>query len=136
VKGAPRELYANVLLTAGPADQDSLVVVQICYVGPRAAGQAILAALAAWDGEPCVLNEVDEKAFLAQQDSVAQVLRGQKGKKWYIRSTLIRSLPDDVINKTVLEFANTPIGCSECLAVFSSSPSPFCTSAESRPELR
>jgi hypothetical protein len=76
VKGAPRELYANVLLTAGPADQDSLVVLQMCYVGARAQGQEILQMLAAWDGEPCLLNEVDEKAFLAQQDSVAQVLRG------------------------------------------------------------
>ena len=38
IKDAPRELYANVLLTAGPADKDSLVVIQICYVGPKAKG--------------------------------------------------------------------------------------------------
>lgn len=77
VKGAPRELYANVLLTAGPAGKDSLMVVQMCYVGPREKGQEYLAALSSWDGERCLLNEVDEKSFLHQQDSVAQVLRGK-----------------------------------------------------------
>src|SRR5579872_655070 len=35
IKGAPRELYANVILTAGPANKDSLVVIQMCYVGPK-----------------------------------------------------------------------------------------------------
>ncbi|KAG1719847.1 hypothetical protein EDB19DRAFT_1967463, partial [Suillus lakei] len=49
VKGALRKLYANVLLTAGPAGQDSLVVIQMCYIGPK-------------DGEQCLLNEVDEKS--------------------------------------------------------------------------
>lgn len=77
VKGAPRELYANVLLTAGPAGQDSLVVIQMCYVGPKVKGQEFLQAISSWDGERCLLNEVDEKSFLHQQDSVAQVLRGK-----------------------------------------------------------
>jgi hypothetical protein len=77
VKGAPRELYANVLLTAGPAGKDSLVVVQMCYVGSREKGQEYLAAISSWTGERCLLNEVDEKSFLHQQDSVAQVLRGK-----------------------------------------------------------
>ena len=77
VKGAPRELYANVLLTAGPAGKDSLMVVQMCYVGSREKGQEYLAAILSWDGERCLLNEVDEKSFLHQQDSVAQVLRGK-----------------------------------------------------------
>jgi hypothetical protein len=117
VKGAPRELYANVLLTAGPADQDSLVVVQMCYAGPRSKGLEFLHALASWDGERCLLNEVGEKAFLAQQDSVAQVLRGQKGRKWFIRSTLVASLPDEVIHQTVAQFADTPVGCSACSPV-------------------
>ncbi|KAG8220519.1 hypothetical protein J3R82DRAFT_3222 [Butyriboletus roseoflavus] len=112
VKGAPRELYANVLLTAGPAGQDSLVVIQMCYVGPKVKGQEFLQAISSWDGERCLLNEVDEKSFLHQQDSVAQVLRGKAGNKWYIRSALIHSLPDDIVNKTVLQFAETPVGCT------------------------
>ncbi|KAN0125501.1 hypothetical protein V8E52_000708 [Russula decolorans] len=112
VKGAPRELYANVLLTAGPADKDSLVVIQMCYVGPKEQGMEYLQALSSWTGEPCLLKEVHEKTFLIQQDSVAQVLRGKRGNQWFIRSALISSLPDEVINKTVLEFADTPVGCT------------------------
>ncbi|KAF9783970.1 hypothetical protein BJ322DRAFT_888554 [Thelephora terrestris] len=112
IKQAPRELYANVLLTAGPAGQDSLVVIQMCYVGPKEKGMEYLQAISSWDGEGCLLNEVNEKAFLNQQDSVAQVLRAKAGRQWFIRSMLITSLPDDIINKTVLEFADTPIGCT------------------------
>ena len=133
MKGAPRELYANVILTAGPAGKDSLVVVQMCYIGPREKGQEYLQAISSWDGERCLLNEVDEKNFLHQQDSVAQILRGKgaallisgfltcnktlvfsmiAGRQWYIRSALISSLPDDIINDTVFQFAETPVGCS------------------------
>ncbi|KAI0302441.1 hypothetical protein B0F90DRAFT_1714787 [Multifurca ochricompacta] len=112
VKGAPRELYANVLLTAGPADKDSLVVIQMCYIGPKEQGLEYLQALSSWTGERCLLNEVHEKTFLSQQDSVAQVLRGKRGNQWFIRSALISSLPDNVINQTVLEFADTPVGCT------------------------
>ena len=119
------------LLTAGPADQDSLVVIQMCYIGPKEKGLEYLQAISSWDGESCLLNEVNEKAFLNQQDSVAQVLRARglyhrhlhshttiltqsstAGRQWFIRSTLITSLPDDIINQTVLEFGSTPIGCS------------------------
>ena len=134
VKGAPRELYANVLLTAGPADKDSLVVIQMCYLGPKEDGAAFLQAISSWDGERCLLNEVNEKSYLAQQDSVAQILRGKgrysgfviqsfgscvsqtpAGRQWFIRSALIHSLPDETINQTVIEFANTPIGCSKSI---------------------
>ena len=77
IKNAPRELYANVLFTAGPADKGSLIVVQICYIGAREKGQEFLQALSSWDVEPCLLNEVSEKRFIHQQDSVAQILRGK-----------------------------------------------------------
>jgi len=46
-------------------------------MGPKQDGQEYLQALSSWDGERCLLNEVDEKSFLRQQDSVAQVLRGK-----------------------------------------------------------
>lgn len=78
VKQAPRELYANVLLTAGPANEDSLVAIQMCYIGPREKGVEYLQAISSWDGETCLLNEVNEKEFLNQQDSVAQVLRAKR----------------------------------------------------------
>ncbi|EAU91190.2 FAD linked oxidase domain-containing protein [Coprinopsis cinerea okayama7 len=112
VKGAPRELYANLLLTAGPQGKDSLVVIQLCYVGSREKGQEFLTAISSWTGERCLLNEVHEKSFLHQQDSVAQVLRGKAGRQWFIRSVLISSLPDDIIHTTVEQFNNTPLGCT------------------------
>ena len=65
------------LLTAGPADLDSLVVIQFCYLGPREQGLPYLQAISSWDGEKCLLNEVNEKSFLYQQDSIAQILRGK-----------------------------------------------------------
>ena len=113
VKGAPRKLYANLLLTAGPADKDLLIIIQICYVGPKEQGFEYVQALSSWTGERCLLNEVHERTFLSQQDSIAQVLHGRRGKQWFIRSALISSLPDEIINKTVIEFADTPVGCSE-----------------------
>ncbi|KZP10183.1 hypothetical protein FIBSPDRAFT_991587, partial [Athelia psychrophila] len=76
IKGAPREHYANVLLTAEPKGTYSLVVIQLCYLGPKGQGQEYLHAISSWDGERCLLNEVHEKTFLNQQDSIAQVLRG------------------------------------------------------------
>ncbi|KAI0343601.1 hypothetical protein BDW22DRAFT_1412957 [Trametopsis cervina] len=112
IKGAPRELYANVLLTAGPADKDSLVVIQFCYLGSKEDGLPYLQAISSWDGERCLLNEINEKSFLFQQDSVAQVLRGKAGRQWFLRSSLIHSLPDDTIHETVVRFADTPIGCT------------------------
>ncbi|KAI0800198.1 hypothetical protein C8Q74DRAFT_1363979 [Fomes fomentarius] len=112
IKGAPRELYANVLLTAGPADKDSLVVIQMCYAGPKEKGIEFLHAISSWDGERCLLNEVNEKSYLNQQDSVAQVIRGRAGRQWFLRSSLITSLPDELITRTVMEFADTPIGCT------------------------
>lgn len=67
------------LLTAGPQDKGSLVVVQLCYVGVGAGekGKEFLQAIESFTGEQCVLNEVSEKSFIAQQDSVAQILRGK-----------------------------------------------------------
>lgn len=67
------------------------MVVQMCYVGPKEKGQEYLAAISSWDGEKCLLNEVDEKSFLHQQDSVAQVLRG-KGRVAFIYLYIARTL--------------------------------------------
>jgi len=81
-------------------------------MGPKQDGQEYLQALSSWDGERCLLNEVDENSFLRQQDSVAQVLRGKVGRQWFIRSSLITSLPDEIIHKTVLQFSTGPAGCT------------------------
>ena len=46
----------------------------MCYIGPKEKGQEFLAFLYSWDGEKGLLDEVDEKGHLYQQDSVARVL--------------------------------------------------------------
>ncbi|KAG8688945.1 hypothetical protein FRC11_004457 [Ceratobasidium sp. 423] len=112
IKAAPRELYANCILTAGPRNQGALVVIQICYAGPRAEGLPFLQAISSWDGDNCLLNEVQEKEFVWQQDSIAKVLKGGSGRKWFIRSNLITSLTDEIIYQTVRKFDGTPDGCT------------------------
>ncbi|KAL5638537.1 hypothetical protein ACGC1H_005271 [Rhizoctonia solani] len=112
IKSAPRELYANCILTAGPRNQGALVVIQICYSGPRAEGLPFLQAISSWEGDTCLLNEVQEKEFVWQQDSVAKVLKGGSGRKWFIRSNLITSLTDEIIYRTVRKFGDTPDGCT------------------------
>ena len=76
---APRELYANVLLTAGPAGKNSLMVVQMCYLGSCEKGQEYFAAILSWDGERCLLNEVNEKVFFA---SAGQCRSGVAWKRY------------------------------------------------------
>ncbi|QRV84318.1 FAD-binding domain protein [Ceratobasidium sp. AG-Ba] len=112
IKSAPRELYANCILTAGPKNKGALVVIQICYAGSRADGLPFLQAISSWEGEGCLLNEVQEKEFVWQQDSIAKVLKGGSGRKWFIRSDLISSLTDEIIHQTVRRFGDTPDGCT------------------------
>lgn len=129
IKTAPRELYANVILTAGPRRNGALVVIQICWLGPKEGGIPILNAFLSWTGGQCLLNEVNEKTFANQQDSVAKVLKAAgvylssnpedwslngcvAGRKWFLRSDVVTSLTDDLIHQTVEKFADTPDGCA------------------------
>ena len=47
------------------------------------------------------------------------------GRQWFMRSSLIHSLPDEVINRTVMQFGDTPIGCSK--PVSSHNPVTWCS---------
>lgn len=67
------------------------MVIQMCYAGPRERGVEYLQAISSWDGERCLLNEVNEKSFLNQQDSVAQVLRGKGESKIFGLHTALTS---------------------------------------------
>ncbi|KAG8903742.1 hypothetical protein FRB99_002833 [Tulasnella sp. 403] len=112
IKAAPRELYANVILTAGPRQNGALVVIQICWLGTKDGGIPILNAITSWAGGQCHLNEVNEKTFADQQGSVAKVLKGAQGRKWFLRSDVVTSLTDELIHETVQRFADTPDGCA------------------------
>lgn len=102
IKGAPRELYVNVLLTAGPENKDSLIVIQFCYLGSKEDGTPYLQAISSWDGERCLLNEVNEKSFLYQQDSIAQVLRGKGLFRQFTHDLYLAKLLETISRQTVV----------------------------------
>lgn len=79
------------------------------------------------------MNEVNEKTFAHQQDSVAKVLKAAgawcalaslmavvwlmrfgpvAGRKWFLRSDVVTTLTDDLIHQSVEKFAETPDGCA------------------------
>lgn len=91
-------------MTAGPDSSSHVIVIQICYLGSKNAGEAIVQAISSWAGERILLKDVEERSFLAQQDGVAKVLKGGAGRRWMIRGDLIGSLTDEVIGETVSRF--------------------------------
>lgn len=82
IKGAPRELYCNIILTAGPIALAGVVIIQMCYVGSQAQGAEYLSAIGSWNEERCLFKDVRERSFIEQQDSIANVLKGGAGRKW------------------------------------------------------
>jgi hypothetical protein len=82
IKGSSRNLYANVILTAGPTQLSGVVIIQLCFIGGRAAGAEYLQAISSWDEERCLFKDVEERNFLEQQDSIANVLKGGAGRRW------------------------------------------------------
>lgn len=82
VKGSSRNLYANIILTAGPSSLAGVVIIQLCYIGSRNEGAEMLSAIGSWDEERCLFKDVEERSFLEQQDSIANVLKGGAGRKW------------------------------------------------------
>lgn len=49
-------------------------MIQICYLGNQGEGEKFLQSIMSWDGERCLLKDVETRTFLEQQDSVKQVL--------------------------------------------------------------
>ncbi|CCF51058.1 hypothetical protein NDA10_003953 [Ustilago hordei] len=102
--GLPRNLYTNLILTAGPSKTSHVIVIQVCYLGPKLDGEALVQAISSWTGERLLLKDVEERSFLSQQDGVAKVLKGGTGRRWMVRGDLISTLTDDVIAKSVRNF--------------------------------
>ncbi len=102
----PRELYASLILTAGPTQATSVIVMQFCYLGTKAEGDPWLQAISSWDGERVLLKDVEERSFLSQQDGVAQVLKGSANRRWMIRGDLIENMTDEFIYESLARFQN------------------------------
>lgn len=107
-KSAPRELTTHLVLTAGPNEQSHVVVIGMCYIGPRSMGDQYLSALLAWEGEHVLLKDVEMRTFLTHQENVVHILKAQEGNRWCIRANLMDSLPDEAVHQTVLRFRNMP----------------------------
>lgn len=102
--GLPRNFYSNLILTAGPSKTSHVIVIQVCYLGTKSDGEALVQAISSWTGERLLLKDVEERTFLSQQDGVAKVLKGGTGRRWMVRGDLISTLTDDVIAKSVHNF--------------------------------
>lgn len=149
----------NLILTAGPDPSShvrspllassraqlltrattQVVVIQLCYLGARSVGDQFLQSIMSWEGERCLLKDVETRTFLTQQDSVLKVLSAQgpfflsrfsvrflmvsfrwvaAGNRWCIRANLMNSLPDECIYQTVAAFKNIPERSGAFLAPF------------------
>lgn len=82
VKGSSQDLYANIIMTAGPRDTDAIIVIQLCYTGSRVEGEMYVQAISSWDGGRCLFQDFSERSFERQQDAVKEVLKGGEGRRW------------------------------------------------------
>lgn len=113
IKGAPRALYTNLTLTAGPDSRGHVVILQFSWVGAsRSEGEGILSALLAWEGERCLLKDVEVRDYAEQQANTSQILASKNGTRWLVRSTLISALTDAAVHDTVQKFTRVPSGTS------------------------
>ncbi|EIW73493.1 hypothetical protein TREMEDRAFT_73082 [Tremella mesenterica DSM 1558] len=112
IKGAPRTVYCNIIITAGPTDNSSIVAIQLCFSGSRSEGEVFVQAISSWDGGQSIFRDFSERTFERQQVAVEEILKGGAGRKWYIKSGMLNSLSDEVIEETCQRFAAVPDGCT------------------------
>ncbi|KAK0532889.1 hypothetical protein OC835_003182 [Tilletia horrida] len=102
----PREMYTNLILVAGPNPSAHVIMIQICLLQSASEGETFVQAISSWTGERMLLKDVEERPFLAQQDGVAQVLKGGGGRRWMIRGDTLETLTDELIGQSVQRFKN------------------------------
>ncbi|ORX40036.1 hypothetical protein BD324DRAFT_616012 [Kockovaella imperatae] len=112
LKGSPKSQYTNIIMTAGPPGAPAIVVFQLCCSGTKAEGEAYLQAISSWEGGRCLFQDFSERTFERQQLAVEEILKGGKGKKWYIKSDMLMGLDDEVIDNTCARFSLVPDGCT------------------------
>ncbi|WWC70851.1 uncharacterized protein I206_104803 [Kwoniella pini CBS 10737] len=112
IKGSPRTLYTNIIMTAGPPGAPAIVVFQLCFSGARAEGEMYVQAISAWEGGRSLFQDFSERKFERQQLAVEEILKGGQGRKWFIKSDMLKSLSDEVIDETCSRFHSVPDGCT------------------------
>ncbi|WWC62688.1 uncharacterized protein I303_105285 [Kwoniella dejecticola CBS 10117] len=112
IKGSPRTLYTNIIMTAGPPGAPAIVIFQLCFSGARAEGEMYVQAISAWEGGRSLFQDFSERKFERQQLAVEEILKGGQGRKWFIKSDMLKSLTDEVIDETCSRFHSVPDGCT------------------------
>ncbi|WVR06442.1 hypothetical protein IAU60_003473 [Kwoniella sp. DSM 27419] len=112
IKGSPRTLYTNIIMTAGPPGAPAILVFQLCFSGSRAEGEMYVQAISAWEGGRSLFQDFSERKFEKQQMAIEELLRGGHGRKWYIKSDMLTTFSDEVIDQTCERFHSVPKGCT------------------------
>jgi len=99
-------------MTAGPPGTPAIVAIQLCFSGSRSEGEQYVQNIGSWSEDRCLFQDFSERSFSRQQLAVEEVLRDGSGRKWYIKSDMLSSLDDDIIEKTCDRFPGVPDGCS------------------------
>ena len=96
----------------GGSGGGSVVVIQVCWNGLREEGDEWVRALGAWRGETLLFKDVEERSFMQQQDSIANVLRGGAGRKWFIKSDVRISVSSVFVLRHAIAGADRISCCS------------------------
>ena len=99
-------------MTAGPPGTPAIVAIQLCFSGSRSEGEQYVQNIGSWSEDRCLFQDFSERSFSRQQLAVEEVLRDGSGRKWYIKSDMLSSLDDDIIEQTCDRFPGVPDGCS------------------------
>lgn len=100
-------------MTAGPPGTPAIVAIQLCFSGSRSEGEQYVQNIGSWSEDRCLFQDFSERSFSRQQLAVEEVLRDGSGRKWYIKSDMLSSLDDHVIEQTCDRFPGVPDGCSK-----------------------
>jgi len=100
-------------MTAGPPGTPAIVAIQLCFSGSRSEGEQYVQNIGSWSEDRCLFQDFSERSFSRQQLAVEEVLRDGSGRKWYIKSDMLSSLDDDIIEQTCDRFPGVPDGCSK-----------------------
>jgi len=74
--------------------------------------QPLINTWSGWDGPRSLLNDVCERKYPAQQESIPHLLRAKPEHRWYIQTDSMESLTDSTINETVARFKDIPERCA------------------------
>ena len=104
---APDDLYCDLMMAVGVEGSDGVAGVHVCWSGPEAEADKILAPFYAL-GEP-IVNSVKSRDYVEIQQSWDQDETDPRNNATYMKGGFINDLPDGLIDK-VIEGFDAPDG--------------------------